>query len=214
MSEDKITPAKGQEPERRTGGSRWQRKGMVVLAAVAVALAAFGTTTQTWLTAHLPGTRVQTPDVSVAGSDAATAVTALALVALAAALAASIAGRIARIVIAVLLAAAGIGIAAASLAVIANPAAAASAAIGEATGQIGGEADVVVTVFPYLAAVAGILLVATAIWLVLAGRSWAASKKYVPAAERQADGMPSDRAGSVDEIDSWDQLSRGEDPTD
>jgi uncharacterized membrane protein (TIGR02234 family) len=181
---------------------------------VAVALAAFGTTTQTWLTAHLPGTRVQTPDVSVAGSDAATAVTALALVALAAALAASIAGRIARIVIAVLLAAAGVGISAASLAVIANPAAAASAAIGEATGQIGGEAAVVVTVFPYVAAVAGILLVATAIWLVLAGRSWAASKKYVPAAERQADGMPSDRAGSVDEIDSWDQLSRGEDPTD
>ena len=212
MSEENTSPAGDTAP--RPAAARWQRKGTVVLAAVVMSLAAFGTTTQTWLTARFPGTRVQTPDVSVPGSDAATAVTALALVALAAALAASIAGRIARIVIAVLLAAAGIGISAASLTVIANPAGAASAAIGEATGQIGGEAAVGITVFPYLGAAAGVLLLLTAVWLLAAGRSWAASKKYVPATERQADGMPSDRAGSVDEIDSWDQLSRGNDPTD
>lgn len=206
-------PASAAKPVSPSAVSRWQRKATVVLAAVVVSLAAFGTTTQTWLTARFPGSTVQTPDVGVPGSDAATAVTALALVALAAALAASIAGRVARIVIAVLLAAAGIGIAAASIAVIADPPAAASAAIGEATGQIGGEAAVDMTVFPYLAAVAGVLLLLAAVWLAVAGRSWAASKKYAPAAERKADGMPADRAGSVDEIDSWDQLSRGQDPT-
>ncbi|WP_043847477.1 Trp biosynthesis-associated membrane protein, partial [Crystallibacter crystallopoietes] len=70
--------------------SRWARKGTVVLAAIAASLAAFGTTTQTWLNVRLPQGDVQTPDIAVPGSEAAVAVTALALVGLAAALAASI----------------------------------------------------------------------------------------------------------------------------
>jgi hypothetical protein len=68
--------------------------------------------------------------------------------------------------------------------------------------------------FPVLALVAGLLMATCAVWLVLAGRRWQASRKYTSATARQADGSPSDRGGPVDEIDSWDQLSRGTDPTD
>lgn len=194
--------------------SRWQRKSTVVMGSILASLAAFGATTQTWLNVRLPQSTVQTPDIDVAGSEAAIAVTALALVGLAAALAASIAGRIARIVIAVLLALAGAGIALSSYQVITDPAAAASSAIGEATGQVGQSAEITSTMFPVLALAAGLLMAACAVWLVLAGRHWQASRKYSSATTRQADGSPSDRGGPVDEIDSWDQLSRGTDPTD
>ena len=200
---------------RATGpASRWARKGTVVLAAIAASLAAFGTTTQTWLHVRLPQGDVQTPDIAVVGSEAAVAVTALALVGLAAALAASIAGRVARIVAAALLALSGAGIAIACAAVLADPYAAASSSIGEATGQVGQDAAVGATAFPALGLACGVLMAAAAVWLIVAGRHWRTSRKYSAAAgPRKADGSPSDR-GTVDEIDSWDQLSRGTDPTD
>ena len=89
---------------------RWARKSTLVLAIAALALAVFGTTTQTWLTVHLDpaqlGQAVNSQDgLQVQGSKAATTVTALALVALAGGLAASIAGRIARWIITALIAA-------------------------------------------------------------------------------------------------------------
>ncbi|NKX49491.1 Trp biosynthesis-associated membrane protein [Arthrobacter deserti] len=195
----------------------WRRKGTVVLAAALASLGAFAATTRTWLNVALPQGGVQTPDLSVAGSDAATSVTAFALVGLAAALASSIAGPVARAVTAALLALAGAGIAWTSAAMLADPASAASAAIGKATGMVGGDADVRLTAFPALAAAAGVLMVLCAAWILAAGRHWAAARKYGAPARtgpRRADGSPPDRSGPVDEIDSWDQLSRGNDPTD
>ncbi|NKX56023.1 Trp biosynthesis-associated membrane protein [Arthrobacter mobilis] len=197
----------------------WRRKGTVVLASVLVPLAAFATTTQTWLYVRLPQGGVQTPDLSVAGSDAATSVTAFALVGVAAALASSIAGRVARVVTAVLLALAGLGIAWTSAGMLADPAAAASAAVGKATGMTGGDAAIELTVFPSLAAVAGVLMMLCGAWILAAGRYWPAARKYgasprAGTGPRKADGSPADRTGPVDEIDSWDQLSRGKDPTD
>ncbi len=94
---------------------RGQRRGTVVLVIVAVALLAFGTTTQTWLEVRLPEEAVQTPDLAVPGSEAATPVSAFALVALAAALAVSIAGRVARWFVAAILLIAGGGIVADSV---------------------------------------------------------------------------------------------------
>ena len=185
----------------------WRRKAIVVLAAIAASLAAFGTTTQTWLNVRLPEGNVQTPDLAVPGSEAAVAVTALALVGLAAALAATLAGRVARIITAVLRGLAG-------AMVLADPYAAASSKIGEATGQVGQDAAVTVTVFPALGLACGLLMVVVAVWLAVAGRHWTTSRKYSGATgPRQADGSPPDR-GAVDEIDSWDQLTRGTDPTD
>lgn len=210
------TPPSGASP---TGASParsrvLRRRGVVVLATVLSALAAFGSTTQTWLSVSLPQTAVQTASLQVPGSDAATAVTAFSLVGLAAALAASIAGSVARWVIAVILAVAGACIAATSWAVTADPASSAAPAVGEALGvtsQAG--VSVAVTAMPWLAAAAGLLLVACAVWLVVAGRTWQTARRYEKASGPEAAGGAAKSDTNADEIDSWDSLSRGEDPT-
>jgi len=240
---------------------RYARRGIVVLGIVALALLAFGSTTQTWLTVRLPQDAVQTPDLMIVGSDASTPVTAFALVALAAALAVSIAGRVARWIIAVVLVLSGVGIVLSSASVAADPAAAAEPAIGAALGVSGlAGADSTATAMPWLAVVAGALLVLAAAWMVLAGRAWGLNKRYDAGASRVArapgetlrPGGPSPSTGDLppgvvpggadtstapradaptppaaglpaigderrsahsDEIDSWDELSRGNDPT-
>lgn len=170
-----------------TASGRSTRRGIVVLGIVVLALLAFGATTQTWLTVRLPQEAVQTPDLTVAGSDAATPVTAFALVALAAALAVSIAGRTARWVIAVLLVLSGAGIALSSLSVALDPATAAEPAIGTAIGVSGlAGADASATIMPWLAVVAGVLLVPAAAWVVLAGRTWGVNRRYDAGASRAA----------------------------
>jgi uncharacterized lipoprotein NlpE involved in copper resistance len=227
------------------GTARWKRKGTVVLGGLLCAALAFGTTTQTWLQVKLPPSAVQTPDLDVPGSDAAVSVTALALVALAGVLAASIAGRIARIIIAVIVMLVGAGITAAALAVIVDPATAASASIGKAIGIIGAPADINVTAFPAVAAVSGVLVFLAAVWLLVAGRTWVRSRRFegaqtagssaasagrdVDTADGSAasagqdtvsaggaspdDDTAPENDGTIDEIDGWDQLSRGQDPT-
>ncbi|MBG6184334.1 putative membrane protein (TIGR02234 family) [Arthrobacter sp. CAN_A214] len=190
---------------------RLKRRGTVVMAIVLMALLAFGTTTQTWLTVSLPQDAVQTPDLDVAGSDAATPVTAFALVSLAGAFAVSIAGRIARWVVAIILLVAGVGIAFVSLQVTGDPTAAAAPSIGEAIGISGGAgATVTTTAMPWVAAGAGLLLAAAAVWLIIAGRSWGQTRRY----EKNPQGAaPAPGTAHAGEIDSWDRLTHGEDPT-
>ncbi|WP_320538059.1 Trp biosynthesis-associated membrane protein [Pseudarthrobacter sp. IC2-21] len=196
----------------------WARKSTLVLLIAALALAVFGTTTQNWITVTLDPDQVgQTVGgqntLTVQGSKAATAVTALALVALAGGLAASIAGKIARWVITaiVVLAAAGIIVAAAT--VLADPLAAAQGSIAAATGVSGSSAGAAVTAFPVLAVVVGILLALGALLIIPAGRFWKSRTKYDVASAGAAAGNSAPPAGPVDEIDSWDRLSRGDDPT-
>ena len=213
MSTDPGTPpTTDKNPSTPAAPSAWQRKGTVILATVLFSLIAFASTTQTGLTVILPQDAVQTPDLQIPGSDAATAVTAFALVALAAALAVSIAGRIARILVVAILLIAGVGIVWNSLLVVTDPTGAAAPAIGEAIGvSTDSGAELIPTLFPWLAAVAGLLLIGTAVWMLIAGRSWNRSKRY----EKVADGNPSARKTTAhsDEIDSWDQLTKGKDPT-
>ena len=65
------------------------------------------------------------------------------------------------------------------------------------------------TAFPVLAVVVGCLLALAALLIIPAGRYWKTQTKYdVPGAAGNAAA-----AGPVDEIDSWDRLSRGDDPT-
>ncbi|GAA3278480.1 Trp biosynthesis-associated membrane protein [Paenarthrobacter aurescens] len=187
---------------------RWARKSTVVLATTILALAVFGATTQTWIDVRLDPTGASNSDLHVQGSKAATAVTALAVVALAGGLAASIAGRIARWITAFLIALSAAGIIVAAVTVILDPLGAAQGSIAAATGVSGGQADATATVFPVLAIVAGALLAVCAIVLPLAGRHWTSRTKYDAGVRgRKSSNEP------VDEIDSWDSLSRGEDPT-
>ncbi|TPV53525.1 hypothetical protein FJ661_02830 [Pseudarthrobacter phenanthrenivorans] len=197
----------------RPAAPAWARKSTLVLLIAVLALAVFGTTTQTWMTVTLDPDQVgqagaaQT-SLEVQGSKAATTVTALALVALAGGLAAAIAGRVARWVITGIIVLASVGIVAAAATVLANPLAAAQGSIAEATGITGSQAEVGVTAFPVLAVVIGCLLALAALLIPLAGRHWKARTKYdAPGAGSAA------AAGPVDEIDSWDRLSRGDDPT-
>lgn len=240
----------------------WSRKGRVVLLTIVSAAIVFASTTQTWLSVNLPEQAVPTPDLTIAGSEAATAVTALALVALAGALASTIAGRIARLAIAVIILAAAAGIIASALSVIADPRASSESQVADATGIIGGSAQTSITVFPAIAVAGGLLLAISAIVIVLAGRYWGRTKRFDTDASTSASTsgaepgtsahnsataaagstvemdaeMTSERAGSAgpvsdpaqpgetgipngaaeapaDEIESWDQLSRGKDPT-
>ncbi|XAS65424.1 Trp biosynthesis-associated membrane protein [Micrococcaceae bacterium Sec5.8] len=197
---------------------RWARKSTLVLAVAALALAVFGTTTQTWLTVHLDpaqlGQAVSSQDgLPVQGSKAATTVTALALVALAGGLAASIAGSIARWIITTLILLAAAGIVGAAAVVIADPVAAAQGSIAAATGITGSDVQVDVTAFPALAVAAGSLLGLSALLVIPAGRHWKSRTKYDTAAAGSAAGGAGEPAGPQDEIDSWDRLSRGDDPT-
>lgn len=199
-----------------TSGKRtpaWARKSTLVLLIAVLALAVFGTTTQSWMTVTLDPNQVgqggaAQDALEVQGSKAATTVTALALVALAGGLAAAIAGRIARWIITAIIVLAAVGIVAAAATVLANPLAAAQGSIAEATGITGSQAHVAVTAFPVLAVVAGCLLALAALAIPLAARHWKARTKYDASA---AGGSAA--SGPVDEIDSWDRLSRGDDPT-
>ncbi len=180
-----------------------------------LALAVFGTTTQTWLTVRLdpaagPGGQRQ-DGLHVQGSKAATTVTALALVALAGGLA-SLHRRqgLPRWIIAAIIVLASAGIVIAAVTVLADP-------LGAAQGSIAADhRDLRVaapgassTGFPVLAVVAA----------GPAGLAGGLLTSRGPATGRRAPsttspaGQPSRVSGPVDEIDSWDRLSRGEDPT-
>lgn len=200
----------------RASVPRWARKSTLVLVIAALAMAVFGTTTQTWLTVHLDpaqlGQAISSQDgLQVQGSKAATTVTALALVALAGGLAASIAGRIARWIITAIILLAAAGIVSAAAIVLADPLAAAQGSIASATGISGSSVQVDVTAFPAAAVVTGSLLGLGALLIIPAGRFWKNRTKYdTPAAVPAPGGAPT---GPADEIDSWDRLSRGDDPT-
>ncbi|MEO6531718.1 MAG: Trp biosynthesis-associated membrane protein [Specibacter sp.] len=187
----------------------WQRKSTLILLSILAALAVFGTTTQTWIhVAIAPGEVAQT-DLDIPGSKAAVSVSALALVALAGALATTIAGKIARIITSSIVLLSAVGIIAVVLGVLANPAGAAMSEVGAATGIIGQDSDAVTTVFPILAVLAAALLALAAAAVLWFGRSWTIRSKY-----DTATAFPGTGSGEpVDEIDSWDRLSRGEDPT-
>lgn len=205
--------ASGLPAKARTGGAApaWARKSTLVLLIAVLALAVFGTTTQTWITVVLDAAQAggSGNTLEVQGSKAATTVTALALVALAGGLAAAIAGRIARWIITAIVLLAAAGIVAAAGTVLASPLAAAQGSIAAATGVTGSQAEVAVTAFPVLAVVVGCLLALAALLIIPAGRYWKTRTKYdVPGTAGSAAA-----SGPVDEIDSWDRLSRGDDPT-
>lgn len=187
----------------------WQRKSTLILLAVLAALAVFGTTTQTWIHVAIGQGEVAQTDLDIPGSKAAVAVSALALVALAGSLATSIAGKIARYITTAIMALSAVGIAAVVLGVLTNPVAAAMAEVGAATGIEGQGANATTTIFPVLAIAAAVVLGIAALLVLWYGRSWSVRTKYDAAKVTPAntDDEP------IDEIDRWDQLSRGEDPT-
>lgn len=200
-------------------------QGRVLLGALIAPAAAFLANLGTWVRADAP-TVTEPVRIDVAGTDAAPAMTALALMSLAAVLVLRISGRALQAVVCALILAAGIGMVLAAWAVIQDPQLAALTQVGERTGTTGSGGSFELTVWPWIGLAAGVGTAVTGALMWPLTRGWAGAAKRFDRnrelaegdEEQQENGTTSPRAGRArghaDEIDDWDSLSRGEDPTD
>ena len=212
--------------------------GLVLLAA-----------TQTWFTIRLSDTANHSSTIEVAGSVAAPALTALALAGLALTAALAIAGPVFRIVLALLGVLLGVSVLISAITAVSDAVRASASAITTATGVAGNASirhlvhSVETQLWPWLAMVAGALIILAAAAAVVFSRLWPGpSRKYqtrfagedgrpaeeVVAEASEGDAAPADAAAAdtADDtpeghstldrdtaIDSWDELTRGDDPT-
>lgn len=216
-------------PTRRRFG---QRKH-VVLAGLALSIAALILISQTWITVGAPDIGVAVASLDVAGGTASPAAVALAVVMLAATIALTIAGPVTRWVITVVQALAGAGVAGVSIWSALSPQDAAATKVGETFGLGIVSSNYDVTIFPYITAVLGALMVLVALWgSLVAAPAASKSSKYDRAgsaprrSKREAATAGEVEQGAtkpdeiehdeteLDEIDQWDALTQGEDPTD
>ena len=176
--------------------------------------------TQTWLTVVLTEGAGQALPVPGAAAIPVLAPLSLAVLALGGAL--SIVGLVLRyvfgaltVVIAVVL-----GVLTAQI-VLAPPIAAVAATVTTATGLTGAEAvgGIVATIgrtpWPAVTLIAWIVLLAAGLFTLATGRHWRGSgRRYeADAAPRASAASPAAASRPHDAIDSWDDLSRGDDPT-
>lgn len=191
-----------------------KRKPMVVLLCLVLGAALFGSSAMTWVHAGV-ATAVSELDVEVRGSDAAPAVSALGLVAMAGAVALTIAGPRLRPVVAVVLILSGLGSLAAVIGAILDPVGVSEGVVGEMTGVIGTGARHELTAGPWLGAIASVLVALGGVWALIAARTWprpGASRFERGSAQRRAAGDERE-ADRRDDIDAWDALTEGRDPT-
>lgn len=199
----------GAAPEVEPGSRRVRT--LALLLPVVAASAAFLAWSQVWVTVVLVDGRT----VDAAGDAAASAVPPFALAALALVGALALAGPVFRIVLGLLQALLGLGIAVSGGLALADPLAAAVASITEATGVEGlaGIRPLVesatTSLWPVVAIVAGAAAVVIGIGIALTASRW-------PQRTRRYDTVrlaPSGEPGRVDRLDAWDALSDGDDPT-
>ncbi|WP_460795401.1 Trp biosynthesis-associated membrane protein [Microbacterium sp. GXF0217] len=168
--------------------------------------------TQTWLIA----TRHDAAEpILVTGSQALPLLTPLSLAVLALAAVLAIVGPVLRYILAVLGASIAVLLGWSTLDLLLNhPLSAVAATVTEVTGLAGdaGIADLVdsvqTTAWPSVALVGWVLLLAAAVFAIVTARQWKAGGKRF-----RTDAEASPASGPVDAIDSWDELSRGTDPT-
>ncbi|GAB3047321.1 Trp biosynthesis-associated membrane protein [Sediminivirga luteola] len=190
-------------------------KGLTVTALLLIAAALYLAASQTWVHAQLAG-----EGAAISGADAQPVLTAMAATAGAAALFLSLAGRIGRWAASIVLVLAGIGYIASALQVIREPRAVGGSALSEATGLIRTAESAQLTAWPWLGMAAAALLIVFAVLAAVGGRAWSsAGRRFERQKSRGKDGDSgvggggTDRTGADDAVDSWDALSRGEDPT-
>ncbi|MDT0118090.1 Trp biosynthesis-associated membrane protein [Microbacterium sp. PRF11] len=184
--------------------------GMLLAGAIGVI-----SSTQTWIDVTLDDGAQQT--LAVPGAEALPVLTPLSLAALALGAALSIVGPVLRYVFGALgvLIAVFVGIGTAQI-LFATPVAATAATVTDATGISGTDAvaslvsNLSLTPWPAVTLLAQAVLAAAAVFTLVTGRRWAsgASRKY-----RTGDEAGAETGRPHDAIDSWDDLSRGDDPT-
>ena len=106
-------------------------------------------------------------------------------------------------------AAAGVGIVLSVIAVTSNPAAAVVTETSRLTGTISPAGEYVLSPWPWVSAACGALIIVVALWAAFTSRTWDTGRRY----ERSAARSVHTEDGNMDEMDAWDSLSRGEDPT-
>ena len=202
MSESQTQPAEVATARPVPG---WAKPARVMLGAMAISATAFLTTLPTWIRAEV-STVVSTSTLDISGADAGSTVSALALVALVASVALRIAGPKLRKVLALLL----VGVGLAAFGVNADPQAASMAQVSAMTGTNAPANSYAVTAMPLLATVCGVLVALAGVWAFVATSHWKTGRKYDRSAARAARVAS---AEETDEIDAWDSLSEGKDPT-
>ncbi len=199
--------------------TRRSRMLAVLAAVVGGGLAVIGAT-QPWLEATLrDGAQAVLP---VPGTEALPLVTPLGLAALALGLALSIVGTVLRYVFGVIGVLIGAALLAESLRIaLTAPPEAVVGVVADTTGLAGVEAvgtlvsAITVTAWPWITAIGALVVCAGGVLTLVTARSWrSTARRYRsdPAVEARRPGgsRPHD---SHDPIDSWDDLSRGSDPT-
>ena len=192
---------------------------IAVLAALAAGAVGVISSTQTWLVVILDdGAR---HELAVSGAAAVPVLAPLSLAVLALGAALSIVGLILRYVFGVLTVAiaATLGFLSAQVA-FATPVAAVASTVTAATGITGAEAvdalvaTVVATPWPAVTLAATVVLLAAGALILVTARTWGASgRRYESDAAPTATDAGVAASRPHDAIDSWDDLSRGTDPT-
>ena len=168
--------------------------------------------TQTWLTVE----RADAGEaILVPGASALVLLAPLSLAVLALGAALSIAGKPVRLVFGVLAAATAVFLGWSTLQLLlSEPFDAVGATVTEVTGLAGGMAvhevvaSIVPSAWPYIALVGWVILLAASVVVLTTWRGWkAGGRRY------RTDRVDVRHDGPVDAVDSWDELSRGTDPT-
>ena len=196
---------------------------LAVLATLAAGAIGVISSTQTWLVATLDDT-AQT-ELAVSGAAAVPVLAPLSLAVLALGAALSIVGRVLRFAFGVLtVAIAGtVGFLSAQVA-LAAPVSAVASTVTTSTGITGADAvadlvaSVIATPWPAITVACSVLLLAGGVFTLATAQAWGRSGRRfeaerVAAAEATDAGAEPAASRPVDAIDSWDDLSRGEDPT-
>lgn len=188
-------------------------KGILILTTLAASGVALLTWTQTWFSLTLIQDTHAGTSVSVPGEAAGPAVAALGLAGLALGGALAIAGRVLRVVFGILEVLLGGSLVLSAVMALSDPAAASSQTITEFTGVSGDSSthefvsQSSATAWPFIAVVAGVILALLGVAVAVTGRLWPTSGRKFDAPTAVASN------NTHDPVDSWDELSRGEDPT-
>ncbi|GAA3021150.1 Trp biosynthesis-associated membrane protein [Microbacterium dextranolyticum] len=178
--------------------------------------------TQTWLEVALRSGSADA--LAVPGASAMALLAPLSLAALALGLALTVVGRVLRYAFGVLAAAIGVTMLAGSARIaFERPVDAAASVVTSATGLSGRDAiadlveAIAATAWPFAAAVAGLVILAGGLWTLATAHRWRGSgrryERETSAPTARGGARPHD-ASRDNAIDSWDDLSHGDDPTD
>lgn len=198
---------------------------IVILAAVSLAAA-----TQNWFSLSIVDASGDASVIDSSGTVAAPALTALTLASVALAGALSIAGRVLRVVLGVLQVLIGVSIALSAGGAIAEPVRVSGSLISTSTGIAGTESiaslvsSVEQTAWPVITFVVAVLMIVVGLGVIISSGRWPGSRsrrssRFETASAAVAGGYGSGvvttqtEDGEIDPVATWDEQSRGDDPT-